>query len=105
MFGPFRVGMVCGLFLRALPFSSHVKEVCFGDAGTLCTDGECSAATDAGRRPRRSQPSTPRPRPPSPSSTCAILKLTFTLLDSPPTPPLDFGHRLTLTFFLQCIAS
>ena len=24
---------------------------------------------------------------------------------SPPTPPLDFSHRLTLTFFLECIAT
>src|SRR5260370_650805 len=35
-------------------------------------DGECSAATDAGRRPRRSQPSTPRPRPPLSSSILLI---------------------------------
>jgi hypothetical protein len=24
--------------------------------------------------------------------------------NSSPSPPLDFGHRLTLTFYLECIA-
>ena len=90
-------------------FSKHGKGVFLGDAGALSTDGECSAATEAaaGRGGSR------RALPVRPVQTPRI-KYLFDLshafsvslcLDSPATPPLDFRHRLTRTFFLECIAS
>ncbi len=90
-----------GRTLRVQPFSKHVKAFFFGDAVTFFTDGECSAAAFAAAGRGGRSRALPVRCPPFSS----ILRPSFLSirLDSSPTPPLNFGHRLAQTFCLECI--